>query len=133
MDDQAERQNEDESQSGRSRCITALADLPSRTLLDESALAKAIGVTQRTVRRMVRRHELPPPVVFAGRSTWMVKRVLDHFEARAERAARAAEREARRLESLATPHPPIGTESSRSDAGKSVDGGEQDGRQINHI
>src|SRR5262245_3327215 len=77
--------------------ITALAELPERALLDERALASALGVTKRTVRRMVSRFELPPPVSFAGRSTWQAGRVLAWFEARAERAARDARRVADRL------------------------------------
>lgn len=80
--------------------ITTLAELPERALLDERALAKALGVTKRTVRRMVARFELPPPVAFAGRSTWQVGRVLAWFEARAERASRQAARNASRLERL---------------------------------
>lgn len=77
--------------------ITVLAEMPERTLLDENALAKALGVTKRTVRRMVARFELPPPVSFAGRSTWQSGRVLAWFEVRAERAARDARRISDRL------------------------------------
>ena len=77
--------------------ITRLAELPERTILDEVALAETVGVSKRTVRRMVGRHELPPPVRFAGRSCWQVGRVLVHFEAKAERAAKETERAARRV------------------------------------
>lgn len=80
--------------------VTRLAEVPERTLLDERALAEALGVTKRTVRRMVARYELPPPVRFAGRSTWQAGRVLAWFEVRAERAARVAVRDATRLERL---------------------------------
>ena len=80
--------------------ITALADLPAKALMDETGLADALGVTKRTVRRMVARFELPPSVPFAGRSTWIVERVLRHIEVRAERAARIAEQEQRRIESI---------------------------------
>ena len=80
--------------------ILGLTRLPDRALLTEDALARLLGVTNRTVRRMVARHELPPPVNFAGRSTWMAGRVMAHFEARAERAAKGAERAAARLRSV---------------------------------
>lgn len=80
--------------------IVALVRLPGDALVDEAALAASLDVTKRTVRRMVRRHELPPPVAFAGRAMWQVRRVVAWFEARAERAARAAERDARRLDSV---------------------------------
>ena len=48
--------------------ITELATLPDKALLDERALAEALGVTKRTIRRQVGRYELPPPVKLAGRS-----------------------------------------------------------------
>ena len=85
---------------GRPDIITGLAELPSQTLLSEKALADSFGVTPRTVRRMVARFELPPPVTMGGRSTWISDRVLAHLEARAEKAAKKAEQEARRIESL---------------------------------
>lgn len=74
--------------------ITELAILPEKTILDEARLGSILGVTTRTVRRMVARHELPPPIPFAGRSTWLAGRVLAHIEAKAEQAARTAERRA---------------------------------------
>jgi hypothetical protein len=52
--------------SAAGRTITSLATLPGQTLLDETALAGALGLSKRTVRRMVSRHELPPPFRFAG-------------------------------------------------------------------
>lgn len=82
------------------RTITALAQMLEKTMLDESALADALKLSKRTVRRMVSRHELPPPFRFAGKSTWLVGKVLAHIEARAERKAQDAERAAKRLETL---------------------------------
>ena len=82
-------------------CITTLAELPPAALLDETALAAALGVTKRTIRRMVGRYELPPPVRFAGRSTWQAGAVLRWFEAAAERKAREAERAAAKFRNLA--------------------------------
>lgn len=82
------------------RTITALATMPEKTLLDECALADALCLSKRTVRRMVARNELPPPFRFAGKSTWLTGKVLAHIEARAERQARDAERAARKLEAL---------------------------------
>lgn len=78
--------------------VTRLAELPDRALLDERALAHVFGVTKRTVRRMVGRYELPPPVRLAGRATWQAGQVLRWFEGRAERLAREANRRSRRLE-----------------------------------
>src|SRR5882724_1978838 len=76
--------------------IVGLARLPERALLDEQALASTLGVSKRTVRRMVGRYELPPPVQFAGRSMWQVLRIMSWFEDRADRLAREAQRVARK-------------------------------------
>jgi len=80
--------------------LTALAELPQRAILDERRLAALLGVTRRTVRRMVQRNELPPPVRLAGRSCWLAGKVLGHIEQAADRAARDAEREAARIRAL---------------------------------
>lgn len=105
--------NEDESKSlletdasveregGTGVVISALAELPERAIVDERALADALQVSKRTVRRMVSRGELPPPVRFGGRAMWQVQAVLTWFEARAARASREAERAARRMTGLA--------------------------------
>ena len=93
-------QPEDLGAAKEGRVLVRLAELPAQTILDEQALAGCLQITRRTVRRMVRRFELPPPVEFGGRSTWMAGRVLEHVARRAERAARAAEREEQRLSML---------------------------------
>jgi len=76
--------------------LDSLARLPERALLDEQALAKALHVAPRTVRRMVARWQLPPPTRLGGRNVWFAGRVLAHIEAAAERAERGAERVARK-------------------------------------
>jgi len=80
--------------------IDELARLPERTLLDEKRLAAALGVVPRTLRRMVGRFELPPPVPLAGRSVWFAGRVLAYIEATADRVEREAERRARKISQL---------------------------------
>ena len=80
--------------------MDGLAVLAPKTLVSEHALANAFCVSARTIRRMVSRHELPPPVRIAGRATWVVERILAHIDARAARAAQDAEREERRLKAL---------------------------------
>ncbi|MCX5769263.1 MAG: hypothetical protein NTZ09_03170 [Candidatus Hydrogenedentes bacterium] len=80
--------------------IEVLANLPEKAILDEKRLASILGVTPRTVRRMVVRFELPPPVRLAGRSVWMVGHILAHIQAAAEHALDDAERQARRLRNL---------------------------------
>ena len=92
--------SQDQRGSEQGLLIETLAALPDKAILDETRLAAVFGVTCRTVRRMVSRYELPPPVQLAGRSCWIVERILHHIEAAAERAEREAKREARRLHSM---------------------------------
>ncbi len=88
------------TRKGKGFALVTLATYPERTVLDEAALAEALNVSKRTLRRMVARFEVPPAVAFAGRSTWQVGKVLAWFEARAERAARDAERASRRFDGM---------------------------------
>lgn len=100
MESNSENADDMKPPSAAGRTITGLAELPGKTLLDERALASLFGVTTRTIRRMIARFELPPPVKLAGRSTWVAERVIANIEDRAERAARHAEQESRRIEAL---------------------------------
>ncbi len=77
--------------------LTRLAEMNERTILDEAALADALGIVKRTVRRMVSRFELPPPMRIAGRSRWFAGKVLDWFEAEADRQTKKAEAKAAKL------------------------------------
>ncbi len=77
--------------------IAALAELPEKAILDEARLAHLFHVSPRTVRRMVGRFELPPPVSLGGRSVWMAGRIVEHIDAAAERKQRVAERQARQF------------------------------------
>ena len=92
------------SQAGlgqRGLLIEALALLPAMAIIDETRLAAMLNVTPRTVRRMVSRFELPPPVSLGGRSVWVVGRVLSHIDAAAERQQRIAERQAKQFREIA--------------------------------
>ena len=82
--------------------ISALAEYPKETLLDESAMGHAFNVCTRTIRRMVTRHELPPSIPVAGKSMWIVGRVLAWLEACAERAEKDAMEKVERLEQYNT-------------------------------
>jgi len=78
--------------------IEGLASLPAAAMLDESRLAAILGVTARTVRRMVDRGELPAPFKFGRRSTWLAGRIVQHVEKAAQRAEDQAEAEAARFD-----------------------------------
>ena len=90
----------DEGATGKGPVESGLAELPERTILNARRLARLLNLTPRTLRRMVQRHELPPPVRLAGRSCWMAGKVLDHIEAVADRALKEAEKEAARIRRL---------------------------------
>lgn len=77
-----------------------LAALPDRALLDEAALAVALGVCKRTIRKMVSRYELPPPVRQGGRSTWLAGKVFAWITARMEAAERKARKAAASLQGI---------------------------------
>ena len=76
--------------------LDALARLPERAILDEAALAKALHVAPRTLRRMVDRWQLPPAVRLGNRNVWYSGRVLSFIEASMIRAEQAGERAARK-------------------------------------
>jgi len=78
-------------------CLTILAGLPDMAMLDDKALARALGVCQRTVRRMAARYELPPPVRQAGKSLWIAGKVRAWIMERAEQAERKAHQNINRL------------------------------------
>jgi hypothetical protein len=77
--------------------LVALAELPPNAILDQTALARALAVGERTIRNMVHRFELPPGVPLAGRKVWFAGRVLAHLEAAAAAAANEANGIASRL------------------------------------
>ncbi|MBN2130874.1 MAG: hypothetical protein JW741_15335 [Sedimentisphaerales bacterium] len=79
------------------KVIRSLAEMPPGTILDETALAAALGCSKRTLRRMVGRFEVPPAIRLASRASWQAGRVLAWIAARAERVEREAERAAARF------------------------------------
>lgn len=82
--------------------LDALARLPDKAILDEAALAGALHVAPRTLRRMVDRWQLPPSVRLGGRNVWYAGRVLAHIEAAMIRAEKDAERAARKYRENST-------------------------------
>jgi len=82
--------------------LDELARLPDKAILDEAALAKALHVAPRTLRRMVNRWQVPPGVRLGGRSVWFAGRVLAFIEAGMIRAERDAEKNAKRFRELST-------------------------------
>jgi hypothetical protein len=84
--------------------IGDLARLPGNTIISLDYLAKVVfKVCPKTIRRSIRRGEIPPPVALPGRAkaSWTVGVLLSHIQARLERAARERERLERKVEALA--------------------------------
>jgi hypothetical protein len=75
-----------------------LGVLPQGTLITEKGLAALLGKAVKSIKRAVKRGELPPSVRILGERRWTVGVVLRHIEERLDRAAREAERERRRFE-----------------------------------
>jgi predicted DNA-binding transcriptional regulator AlpA len=63
---------------------TEFAQYPPETLLDQEALAQVLGVSTRTIRRMVDRDELPPGIALGRKRAWLAGKVRDFLSARAE-------------------------------------------------
>lgn len=78
--------------------ITTLATLPAGTLLDERALATALEVSPRTIRRMVDRGELPEGVRLGARKVWFSDKVQRYLAERAEHLANEARKQAERIQ-----------------------------------
>jgi len=90
------------TQKRNERIIAALAELPPDTPIDEAALAGFFGCCIKSIKRAVRRGELPPPVKLLGKPMWTVRAVLDHLNKRLEKAKQEAERLERRISELGT-------------------------------
>jgi len=80
--------------------VASLALMPKESILNERALAAALRVTPRTIRRMVTRAELPPGIRFGGKTIWLAGKVLEHISTNLERAAKEAERVTSKLQRL---------------------------------
>jgi predicted DNA-binding transcriptional regulator AlpA len=99
--DEARCNIEDDSGNGDGHgVIQELAELHEDALIDAAALARHLGVCDRTLRRMIRRGELPPPVRMGGRSRWLAGRVRQWINDRAALAEKDAARELARLRAL---------------------------------
>ena len=85
------------TETKNSGIITGLAELPREAILDEAALARVFDVVPRTIKRMVVRYELPPPVLLASKRCWKVGAVLDWINANIEHKEKDAKRQILRL------------------------------------
>jgi predicted DNA-binding transcriptional regulator AlpA len=84
---------------GPGTLLYSLACLPERTLIDDARLASILQVCSCTIKRMVQRSELPPPIRMSGHPVWFAGTILEHIQKRLEAARKDAERTERRLRS----------------------------------
>lgn len=77
--------------------IRELGQMEPDTILYEKGLAEILGCCTQTIKRCVRRGELPPSVRMNGKPCWTVRSILDHLDERLRAAKREAEAEAARL------------------------------------
>jgi hypothetical protein len=80
--------------------IAALAELPPDVLIDEAGLARIFNRHPVSIKRAIKRRELPPGVKLFGKPTWTAKVVLDHLNRRLDEAKKDAERLQRRISQL---------------------------------
>ena len=72
--------------------LVRLGDLGPDTIIDEANLAALFGKCRESIKRSVRRGELPASVKMFGQPTWTAGVLAQHIRARLERAAKDAER-----------------------------------------
>jgi hypothetical protein len=78
--------------------IRLLGELGRGTVISEAALAKMMDRHPASIKRAVKRGELPHPTRLLGGPVWTAGSIVRHIEARLEEAAIEAEKQARRLE-----------------------------------
>ena len=80
--------------------VRELGELGPGAIITEAALARMLGRHQVTLKRAVKRGELPPPVRLLGGPVWTAGAIVAHLEQRLADAAKDAERDARRISAL---------------------------------
>ncbi len=82
----------DQKTTDRGGIIAALAELPPDTIIDEAGLARIFHRHPVSIKRAIRRGELPPGVRLFGKQTWTARAVLDHLDKRLAKAKEETER-----------------------------------------
>jgi len=80
--------------------VAELGDLGPGALITEPALARLFNRHPASVKRAVQRGELPPPTRLFGKNTWTAGALVRHIEARLTQAAKEAEREKQKFQTL---------------------------------
>ncbi len=80
--------------------IRNLGDLPAGAIINEEALAELFDRCQVSIKRAIRRGELPPPVKLLGMPVWTVERILTHLNSRLDVAQKEEEMKRIKFEDL---------------------------------
>lgn len=80
--------------------VRAIADLPDDAIITEDGLARLLGKCRVSIKRAVRRHELPEPVGWFGQRAWTAKAIRDHLDGRLSAAQHNIQKAGRRIAAL---------------------------------
>ncbi len=80
--------------------ITFLSKQHELVMLTEEALADELGVTPRTIRRMIERRELPKPLLLGGKKIWKIGAIVEHFDNMSRLTLQEAQIEAKKFLNL---------------------------------
>jgi len=80
--------------------IRQIGDLQPDTIVTEEALAQMFQRHRVSIKRAVRRGELPQPVRLFNEPVWTVQALRDHLSRRLEAAKKESERLARRISEI---------------------------------
>ena len=86
----------------RNGIIAALAELPADAVVSEEGLAKILGKHRVSIKRAVKRQELPVPVRMFGELVWTAGALRTHLNQRLEAARKNAERLQQRISQLSS-------------------------------
>ena len=84
----------------QSGIVAILAEMPPEAIIDEAGLARIFSRHPVSIKRAVKRHELPPGVRLFGKPTWTARAILEHLNRRLEEAKKGVERTAKRISAL---------------------------------
>ncbi len=80
--------------------IRELSELPPGTPITINALAEMLGRHPVSVKRAIKRKELPIPTKLHGKKIWISDSIVQHIAKRQEEEARKAKRQEERLNKL---------------------------------
>jgi hypothetical protein len=81
--------------------VKELGELGSGAVISESGLADMLNRHRKSIKRAVRRGELPPPTKLLGKPVWTAGAIVKHIEGRLEKAQKDADKMSAKITKLA--------------------------------